>query len=230
MTITTDLKSVRSESLLRTTAVEPTQPKPQAPTFVGAAEGTALSSGLIKPEQPGVSPLGTLGITPQDEGRAAQPTVLAPQPTELRAATPLDQPTPATPKAPAKPMADALMAQVRSVDVQEGRTTVNLHPRGLGTIEVELIAERDAASKVIVRVENPLVLQTLREERQLLAQTIGIADSSVMSFEESATGERSFAGADDDAQAQGTFATDTSEEQARTHTNVVDDGVLDVLT
>lgn len=223
----TELKTVRSEVLLQSNAAEPNQPKTKMPAFVGAADAASSTVTSLKPEQPGVTPI---GVKPQDELRPLQPAVVAPQPAELRAAAPLDPAAPGTHKAPAKPMAEALMAQVRSVDVQEGRTTVNLHPRGLGIIEVEMIAERDAASKVIVRVENPLVLQTLREERQLLAQTIGIADSSVMSFEESTSGERTYGGADDDGQQQGAFTTDTQDAPAPTHENVVDDGVLDVLT
>jgi len=133
-------------------------------------------------------------------------------------------------KAIPKPFADALISQIRSVDISQGRTVVNLHPRGLGMIEVEVIAEKELASKVVVRVENPVVLQALRDERQLLAQTIGVADSSVLEFQDSDTGAHSGGGQDQGTQtddAVGSFGTDNLPRQ---HRDVVDHGQLDILT
>lgn len=155
---------------------------------------------------------------------------LAPQQAERSGALPQHQFNDAgAQKASAKPVADALMAQVKMVDVQEGRTTVQLQPRGLGAIEVEMFAKDDVASKVVVRVENPLVLQTLREERHMLAQAIGVADSSVMSFEDKAKGGETFAGQEGDHDAQSALISDSTEVQTAQHQDIVDDGTLDVM-
>ncbi|MFC6639693.1 hypothetical protein ACFQDR_22110 [Sulfitobacter sediminilitoris] len=136
----------------------------------------------------------------------------------------------AGPKAAPKPFADALISQIKSVDVSQNRTVVNLHPRGLGTIEVEVIGEKDLASKVVVRVENPAVLQALRDERQLLAHTIGVADSSVLEFRDNETGTQSDGGQDQGAKSGGVFDGSGTEEAHRERRDIVDHGQLDILT
>lgn len=130
-----------------------------------------------------------------------------------------------------KPFSEALMMQVKAAEVVDGRTSVHLHPRGLGNIDVEIIAgEKDLASKVIVRVENPMILQHLRDDRHLLAQTIGVSDNTVFEFHERGAeqqGSQSQGGQSD-------FA-DTSLEGADVaapvqHADIVADDRIDILT
>ena len=129
-----------------------------------------------------------------------------------------------------KAVADALLSQVKSADVQEGRTTINLQPRGLGSIEVEMMKEHDTTYKVIVRVENPMVLQMLREERHMLAQIIGISDSDVMSFGDASSGNQASTGNDAEANPIDQIGTEIADLPDKIHQDVVYDGVLDVLT
>lgn len=80
--------------------------------------------------------------------------------------------------------AAALTAQIRAADISEGRTRIALNPRGLGNIEVEVQTDQDGALKVVVRAENPTVLNSLRQERDLLAQAIGgAADGGTLDFQ-----------------------------------------------
>ncbi len=60
-------------------------------------------------------------------------------------------------------------------------------PRGLGKIEIEILGEKDNLMRVMVRVENTMVLQALRDDRQLLAQALGISDALNFDFEQSET-------------------------------------------
>ncbi len=69
--------------------------------------------------------------------------------------------------------AAALAAQVRSAEVGDGHTRIALSPRGLGSIEVDVSTGEDGALKIVVRAENPAVLSSLRDERDLLAQALG---------------------------------------------------------
>lgn len=135
-----------------------------------------------------------------------------------------------TPKTPTRPFADALIGQVKSVEVSEGRTTINLHPRGLGNIEVEVIAEKDAASKVVVRVENPAVLQALRDDRVVLAQAIGVADSEILEFKESNTGEQSDNSGGQEGGSNDLFSSSESDSVTNSHVDVLGNGNLDIVT
>ena len=73
-----------------------------------------------------------------------------------------------TRSAPAAPIAADLNATVRSqianVSLSEGRTRVELTPRGLGDIEIDLRQE-GGQLRVVLRVENPAVLAVLRQDR-----------------------------------------------------------------
>ncbi|HDY96345.1 MAG TPA: flagellar hook-length control protein FliK [Sulfitobacter litoralis] len=154
--------------------------------------------------------------------------LLADQASDLKAAAP----SPEVQSKPApKPFADALISQVKSVEAKEGRTSVSLHPRGLGQIEIDVVTDKDHGTRVVVRVENPAVLQTLRDERQLLAQGLGFTDAGSFEFQQGFSEDRTrdqqqshvpFGGTNDD-----TAGTVTAGVQ---HKNVVDDGQLDILT
>ncbi|SFE86414.1 hypothetical protein SAMN04488523_11179 [Sulfitobacter brevis] len=148
---------------------------------------------------------------------------------EVAAAAKATAPDQTTPKAAPRPFAEALMTQVKSIEVSEGRTSVSLHPRGLGAIEVEVVGDKDATSKVIVRVENAGVLQALRDDRDLLAHTLGIADSSLFEFHEHSAGGQS--GGETDQNGQGNGALESAATAAAPqHQDVVADDQLDILT
>jgi hypothetical protein len=134
--------------------------------------------------------------------------------------------------AAARPLSEAVLAQIKSAQVEKDRTTVQLNPRGLGSIEIELVMEKDAASRVVLRVENPAVLNSLRDDRQILAQTLGLNQDTALEF--TAGGETR---PDDRSQSH---LTDTrsddgdmlgSEEPARpAHRDIVANGQLDIMT
>ena len=229
-------------------------PPRAAPQAVAAVEGTAppepsidadtpvapLRQAAFGAEQPtflnaGQNGAATQGKAPVDVTATFRPAevesnalILADQASDLKAAAPSAE-TQAKP-AP-KPFADALISQVKAVEAKEGRTSVSLHPRGLGQIEIEVVTDKDSGTRVVVRVENPAVLQTLRDERQLLAQGLGFTDAGSFEFQQgfSDDGARDqqrstagFGGGIDDGAGPVTAGVQ--------HKNVVDDGQLDILT
>jgi len=199
----------------------------------GAEQPTFLNAGQNGAAAPGKAPVDVTATFRPAEVVQAQPVesnalILADQASDLKAAAPSAE-TQAKP-AP-KPFADALISQVKAVEAKEGRTSVSLHPRGLGQIEIEVVTDKDSGTRVVVRVENPAVLQTLRDERQLLAQGLGFTDAGSFEFQQgfSDDGARDqqrstagFGGGIDDGAGPVTAGVQ--------HKNVVDDGQLDILT
>jgi hypothetical protein len=199
----------------------------------GAEQPTFLNAGHNGAAAQGKAPVDVTATFRPAEVVQAQPVesnalILADQASDLKAAAPSAE-TQAKP-AP-KPFADALISQVKAVEAKEGRTSVSLHPRGLGQIEIEVVTDKDSGTRVVVRVENPAVLQTLRDERQLLAQGLGFTDAGSFEFQQgfSDDGARDqqrstagFAGGIDDGAGPVTAGVQ--------HKNVVDDGQLDILT
>ncbi|KIN77167.1 flagellar hook-length control protein FliK [Sulfitobacter mediterraneus] len=186
----------------------------------------------IKAETAIAPALGPLGATPEALDPLLTPRAdAAPvQGFDPATAAKVAAPQEAAPKAPPKPFAEALISQVKSVEVSEGRTSVSLHPRGLGNIEIEVVTEKDTAAKVVVRVENPAVLQSLRDERDLLAQAIGLSDSSIFEFHDHQPNDPS-GGQGGQSQSSGQSGeTSVTAETAPQHTDVVGDGQLDILT
>lgn len=199
----------------------------------GAEQPTFLNVGQNSASAQGKAPVDVTATFRPSEMVQAQPAesnalILADQASDLKAAAPSAE-TQAKP-AP-KPFADALISQVKAVEAKEGRTSVSLHPRGLGQIEIEVVTDKDSGTRVVVRVENPAVLQTLRDERQLLAQGLGFTDAGSFEFQQgfSDDGARDqqrstagFGGGIDDGAGPVTAGVQ--------HKNVVDDGQLDILT
>lgn len=186
----------------------------------------------IKAETATATALGPLGATPEalDSLLAPRAEAAPVQGFDPATAAKVAAPQEAAPKAPPKPFAEALISQVKSVEVSEGRTSVSLHPRGLGNIEIEVVTEKDTAAKVVVRVENPAVLQSLRDERDLLAQAIGVSDSSIFEFHDHQPNDPS-GGQGDQSQSSGQSGeTSVTAETTPQHTDVVGDGQLDILT
>lgn len=82
--------------------------------------------------------------------------------------------------------AEAITAQIKSVVVTQERTHIALNPRGLGSIDIEISQSADSTLKVTIRAENPVVLQALRDERNLLAQAIGFESGATLEFHQQA--------------------------------------------
>jgi hypothetical protein len=58
--------------------------------------------------------------------------------------------------------------QISPSGLTEGRTQITLRPDGLGAVEIELKTDPSGRLSVLLRVENPTVLQALREDRNVL--------------------------------------------------------------
>ena len=82
-------------------------------------------------------------------------------------ASPPDAATPQRTQSPAPLPADVqhgIRTQISGVQISEGRTRVELTPRGLGDIEIDL-RQDGGQLRVVLRVENPAVLAGLRQDR-----------------------------------------------------------------
>lgn len=79
---------------------------------------------------------------------------------------------------PASGFARNLAQQIRSATLTEGTTRIALAPRGLGEIEIDMGPDEAGHLRIILRAENPAVLQALRGDRDglLLALSQGGAD------------------------------------------------------
>lgn len=69
--------------------------------------------------------------------------------------------------------AEVLTEQIRAAEISDGHTRIELNPRGLGALEVDVSTADDGSLNVVVRAENPGVLQALKADRDLLAQALG---------------------------------------------------------
>lgn len=188
-------------------AVRPAPPEiqtftPRSEIVQPVAEGAqppaedARAPGPASPLQPRATELLGMATTPRPAADAAQQpqTQLAQTPlpqggaelrppagneaTEARSATTQMQ-------APAQPdgFARNLASQIRSTSFSEGRTRIELSPRGLGSIEIDLHPDEAGKLRVVLRAENPAVLNALRGDRASLLAVLG--DSGV-AVEESA--------------------------------------------
>ena len=81
-----------------------------------------------------------------------------------------------------------LAQQIRSANISEGSTRISLAPRGLGEIEIDLRPDEAGRLRIILRAENPAVLQALRGDRDglLLALSEGgtAVDDAELEFED----------------------------------------------
>lgn len=94
---------------------------------------------------------------------AATPTGVTPDPVSLSASTLLSDRV---------ALARHVGAQISPAGLTEGRTQITLRPDGLGAVEIELKTDPSGRLSVLLRVENPTVLQALREERNALLMSL----------------------------------------------------------
>lgn len=131
--------------------------------------------------------------------------------------------------APDRPrFAAALTAQIRAA---EGRTVIELSPRGLGQVEVDIRTETDGSVKVTIRADNLMVLNTLRDAREMLAQSIGVADGAVLDFQEGSLGQEQ--GRQGSALTQGVTGDDdglATAVEPVAQAEVIGGGQLDIMT
>lgn len=117
-----------------------------------------------------------LPILPQDGSVSAREAIQSIESTStLQSARAAESQTPR--------FSQAVVSQVRAVDFQEGITKVELTPRGLGSVEIEMKTNSDGSLSVVVRAENPHVLSSLREERDLLALAVSDAGQGTFEFQ-----------------------------------------------
>jgi|GEM_PF-6931401 len=90
----------------------------------------------------------------------------------------------ARPDTPQAKFTQAVVGQLRSVEFKDGTTKVELNPRGLGQVEVEMKTNSDGTLSVVVRAENAHVLSSLRSETDLLAQIAGQSGEGTLDFQE----------------------------------------------
>lgn len=135
------------------------------------------------------------------------------------------------PDAPQAKFTQAVIGQLRSVDFQEGTTKVELNPRGLGNVEIEMKTNIDGSLSVVVRAESAHVLSSLREESDLLAQIIAQGGEASVDFQEFSSGDQqSF---DEQAGLSGGAATGEGSEDAGAETSenvTIGNGQLDLMT
>lgn len=110
---------------------------------------------------------------------------------------PKDDAAPAVPRDAQvrSPLVQAALDRILPFRPQEGETLVRLNPHGLGVIEVVVQDARDGGLDVTLRVQNPLVLEALRQERDAVAQALvapqgGAAGSLSMDLFQSGGGQR----------------------------------------
>jgi len=81
--------------------------------------------------------------------------------------------------------ASAIAKQIQSATFGTDRTVIQLSPNGLGNIEIEIKTDDDGVLKIVLRAENMLVLNTLRQDRDTVLQALSMAnlDSHTTSLE-----------------------------------------------
>ena len=198
------------------------------PSTATAMTGANLTAAPVEPETRRSGPIEPL-ITPEDIARAMAREA-QPGRDQVAAAA---QAQPGQTAADQSRFAAALADQVRSAEVGEGRTRIELSPRGLGTIEVDVTTRDDGTLQVVVRADNPAVLNSLRSERDLLAQALGGLQTGSLDLQsfsdgggQAPQGERgavmAAAGAED--------APEAAAEPAATQTATIGAGRLDIVT
>lgn len=145
----------------------------------------------------------------------------------------------ARPTAPALPppsgFARNLVQQIRSASFTGGQTRIALAPRGLGEIEIDMRPDESGRLRIILRAENPAVLQALRGDRDglLLALSDGGAgvEDADLEFEDFSRRNR---GAPEPTDAQPGRGPGPDDDETTPNpmsaTRITATGTLDILT
>ncbi|MGH1447620.1 MAG: flagellar hook-length control protein FliK [Cognatishimia sp.] len=202
----------------------------EAAQSVFSAIGNALENGAAPKVSVETSlgqilelPRELLPIIPQDIAATARDAIQSVEATQSTSAA-------RAAESQAPRFSQAVVSQVRAVDFQEGTTKVELTPRGLGSVEIEMKTNSDGSLSVVVRAENAHVLSSLREERDLLALAVSDAGQGTFEFQEFNKDEQS-----QDQGGQG-FSGGTGSESIADSADVTSDtakiggGQLDLMT
>lgn len=170
-----------------------------------------------------------------------QAILSAPQPTAAPLIASVAQTAPPPPQAntptPEQGLARNLAGQIRGVSFSEGTTRIELSPHGLGSIEIEISPDEAGKLRVVLRAENPAVLNAMRSDREMLAGLLRDGGSSVeenaMSFENfgqqrQATRQNDSSGVADAP--LGAEDEDTETVPIEAQTTISADGRLNILT
>lgn len=79
----------------------------------------------------------------------------------------------AVPARPASPLVRSVADQVSRQANDDGKLTLQLRPHGMGLIEMEVNRDQNGRAEIIMRVQNPMVLDALRAERPAMLDLIG---------------------------------------------------------
>lgn len=96
------------------------------------------------------------------------------------------------PPAPRSALVQAAVERLGPLPANPGETVVRLNPQGLGLIEVVIHEGRDGTLDVALRVQNPLVLEAMRQEREAVAQALSTPPGGSLSMDlfQSGAGQR----------------------------------------
>lgn len=204
-------------------------------TSAGAEGDTAVDAGLLTGDLTGgdAVQLAPASDSQQPVLRAFAALTAAPQDGAAQSATAAAG-TGGTAQNRAQGLTETVTAQIRTADISNGQTRIELHPRGLGSLEIHLKSAADGSLNIVMRAENPVVLDALRNDRgvlsDLLAESGVQMDSAQMSFEQSGGREDSSAQAEA-ASAAAVALTGADEADGPTGgSQTIGSGALDILT
>ncbi|MCP9481051.1 flagellar hook-length control protein FliK [Shimia sp. CNT1-13L.2] len=145
------------------------------------------------PQSASAAPVAVANVNAESPQSAVRPDPLTPAPLtvdSVQGSQPIE--TASQPEAATGPkrFAEAITSQIRAAEVTEGRTRVELNPKGLGNIDIDVIADADGDLKVTVRVENPAVLNSLRDGQTILSEALGMSDKTSFEFQQRSQEER----------------------------------------
>lgn len=187
-----------------------------------------VANGQLTQQNPG------FGLSPIVEPRFADLLPLerqlwtSPSPVDASNATQSsDAPAAKTPRFTA-----AIIDQIRAANVTDGQTKIELSPRGLGNIEIEVSTDVDGGTNVVIRADNNVVLTALREMREPWAQIQGMENGSSFSFEDMSSREdgASGNGAGDQADDSSGSLHDAAHSTDIASTAIIDGDQLDLMT
>ena len=103
---------------------------------------------------------------------------------------------PADPVRPRSAIVPNVVDRIAALPREVGETIVHLKPHGMGLIEVSIQQARDGGLDIVLRIQNPMVLEAMQSERQAVAQALasqgGAASGSLsMDLFQPGTGQRS---------------------------------------
>lgn len=133
--------------------------------------------------------------------------------------------------------ASNLTSQIKSAQLNEGTTRIELAPRGLGGIEIDIARNASGDMQVTIRAENTSVLSALRENREMLLNmlhqngtTVGSANLEFESFGQDGSRQQTAERGDLQVSSANDDEDDLIAETLSASTTTTADGGVDILT